>query len=96
MREALAVNEAFSNPGFAQMGVVRPEAEALVVASDGNDAAIAQHLRHTEVVDQAVVIKFTALGRMDVTCAGTRPGRHLLMPINNRDTDGKRGPDGRA
>jgi len=93
MRKPPAVNEPFGNPCFAQMRVVRPEAEALIVAPDGNDAAIAQNLRHAEIVDQAVVIKFPAFGRMDVAGAGARPGGHLLTPINKRDTDGKRRPD---
>ena len=60
MRKARAMKETFGQARFAQTGVVRPETETLVVASDGYDSSIAEYLGDAEIVDDAVVVKFTA------------------------------------
>jgi hypothetical protein len=61
MRKAPAASEALGQTGFAKIGVVRPEADPLVVTRDGNDAAIIQHLDHAEIVHEAAIIEFTPL-----------------------------------
>ena len=92
MRKARAVDEALGQAGFAQTGVVRPEAEPLVIARDGNDSSIAEHLGDAEIVDDAVIVKFTALGRMDIVCFGDWRSRNFVLPVNDGGTDAKRAP----
>ena len=61
MRKAPAASEALGQTGFAKLGVVRPEAEPLIVARNCNNAAVVQHLGHAEIVHEAAIIEFTAL-----------------------------------
>jgi short chain dehydrogenase len=70
MGKAPAVNETLGKVGLAEVGIVRPQAHPLVIARDGDNAAIVQHIGHAEIMDQAVIIKFTPLRRADVACAG--------------------------
>ena len=61
VRKAPAVKETLGYAGFAELRIVRPEAYALVVARDCDDAAIVQDMGHPEIIDQVVVIEFAAV-----------------------------------
>ena len=87
------MKETLGQAGFAQTGVVRPETETLVIARDGNDSSIAEYLGDAEIVDDAVVVKFTALGRTNIVCIGDWMSRNFVLPVNDGSTDAKRGPD---
>src|SRR5947207_10868156 len=92
MGKARAMKKALGQAGFAQARVVRPEAEALVIARDGNDAAILQNFGHAEVIQDAVIVVLAALGRANVVCIRCRTVRELFLEVNNGSTDAKRGP----
>ena len=61
MRKAPAIDAALDQAGFAKMGIAWRKAEALVVARDGNDSTILQHIDNAEIVDQIAIVKFAAL-----------------------------------
>ena len=87
------MKKTFGQARFAQTGVVRPEAETLVVASDGDDPSIAEHLSDAEIVDDAVVVKFTALGGAHIVCLSDWMSRNFVLPVNNGSADSKCGSD---
>ena len=87
MREAPAVDEALCQSWLAQLRIVRPKTVAVIVRRDGNDAAVVQHVRDPEIVHQRAVVKFAALGRLNIEGIGARPGRDFLPPINNGRAD---------
>ena len=65
------------------MGVVRPETKALVVARDRDDAAIAEHFGDTKIIDNAVIVIFTAGCRANIACGRSRASRRHFLPVNN-------------
>ena len=61
MRKEAPAGEALGETGFPKIRVVRPEANTFVIAGNGNEAAIIQHLDHAEIIHEAAIIEFTAL-----------------------------------
>ena len=87
------MKETFGQARFAQTGVVRPETETLVIARDGNDSSIAEYFGDAEIVDDAVIVKLTALGWADIVCISDWMRRNFVLPVNDGSADAKRGPD---
>ena len=89
MREARAINKALGEAGFPQAGVVRPEAEAFVIARDRDNSAVGHDFGHAKIVDDGVIVILTTLCRMDIACVSGGASRDFLLPINNGSTDAK-------
>src|SRR5437762_10511893 len=95
-RETLSTEESLVQAGFPQRGVVRPETKALVVARDRDDAAIAQHFGDTKIIDNVVIVIFTAGCRANIACVRSRLSRRHFLPVNNGCANAKRRPDRRT
>jgi hypothetical protein len=90
MRKTEMVHEALGEASLAQTGIVRPKAHSLVIARDRDDAAVAEHFDYAEVIDDAVIVIFAALGRVDVMCIRSRTSSDFFLPVNNGGADAKR------
>src|SRR5438876_12409256 len=95
--ETLPIKESLLQAGFPQRGVVRPETKALLVTRDRDDAAIAQHFGDTKIIDNVVIVIFTAGCRANIACVRSRASRrHSFLPVNNSRANAKRRPDRRT
>lgn len=81
------MNEALAQSGPAHLRIIRPKADAFVVARDSNDAAISEHFGHAQIFDQIVIVKFAFLGGTNVERIGDRMIRDFLSLVNNRCAD---------
>ena len=54
--------DSLGQSGLAEAGIIRPETGA-GDRGDCSDATVAEHFGHPQVIDDAVIVVFTALGR---------------------------------